>query len=42
MPWNEPGNNNSGNKDPWGGGQRGGGKNSFDPERWLRQWLFRS
>ena len=41
MPWNEPGNNNSGNKDPWGGGQRGGGKNSFDPERWLRQWLDR-
>ncbi|MEJ2631817.1 MAG: FtsH protease activity modulator HflK [Acidihalobacter sp.] len=41
MPWNEPGNNNSGNKDPWGGGQKGGGKNSFDPERWLRQWLER-
>lgn len=42
MPWNEPGNNNSGNKDPWGGGSgKGGGKNSFDLERWLRQWLDR-
>lgn len=41
MPWNEPGNNNSGNKDPWGGGGRGGGSGGFDLERWLRQWMER-
>ncbi|APZ43544.1 FtsH protease activity modulator HflK [Acidihalobacter ferrooxydans] len=42
MPWNEPGKDNSGNKDPWGGGQRGGGgSGNFDLERWLRQWLDR-
>ncbi len=41
MPWNEPGNNNSGNQDPWGGGQKNRGQGSFDLERWLRQWLKR-
>lgn len=41
MPWNEPGNNNSDKKDPWGGGSRSGGSSSFDLERWLRQRMER-